>query len=122
MKLGIFGIYIATTLSRIVTNLWFEPIQLYKLFQKNVKTYFMKRIVEDLFMLLALCICLFISSKIVMANSLMSLLIKGLICAFIYGTIMIVFFSNRKEYKSLTEIFKREINKIRKGKKSCTHI
>lgn len=121
VKFGAFGIYIATVLSRLVTGLWFEPMQLYKLFQENVKTYFSKRIIEDLLMFLTLCICLLISSRIVIVNSWVSLFVKGMICVLIYGTVIVIFFSKRKEYKSLIKILKKEINKIR-GRISCTHI
>ena len=45
--IGLFGILVATGLSRILTNFWFEPIKLFKkYFKASVFPYFLKQIIS----------------------------------------------------------------------------
>lgn len=69
---GLFGILIATFISRLLTNFWFEPIKLYKhYFHKSAKEYFINQAIN------AVCTILMIATLLVISIPLSSINIYG---------------------------------------------
>jgi peptidoglycan biosynthesis protein MviN/MurJ (putative lipid II flippase) len=103
---GLSGILYATAISRLLTNVWFEPMMLYKTyFKKSPLNYFVKQI---LYFLLVIIICGLISVIVTFFDNgtVAAFIEKILLCLFIPNIIFTILF-----YK--TDEFKYIINKVK---------
>lgn len=98
-KWGLFGILLATAISRVCTNAWFDPYIVYKVgFKKSVIKYLFRYIEYIAILLLAggitgyLCNLLSIGLYV-------GFIIKLIICLFIPNIIIIIFFKGTPEFK-----------------------
>lgn len=109
---GLFGILIATAISRACTNTWYDPYKVFKYgFREPAGKYF-KRYFEFA-SLLALCggACYFLCS-LCKFGPLGNSLVKFAICSFIPNGIFYFVFRNRPEFAYLEILAKRVINKV----------
>ena len=54
---GLFGIILASLVSRLLTNMWYEPFLLYKnYFEKNVIEYYVTQLVRVLLLIMIMCL------------------------------------------------------------------
>ncbi len=99
---GIFGILLATSIARCLSDLWYEPYILYKkIFNVKVREYF----VEQFWRLLIIIAIILFIIPIINLNQLdnlyIKLLINGIICILIPSVIFFVLFHNSDEFKYL---------------------
>ncbi len=79
--LGLFGILIATFISRLVTNFWFEPVKLYKkYFHKSPKEYFVDQLSNVIVTIMMIVLLLAISIPLNNVNIYGRFLIKIVLC------------------------------------------
>ncbi len=118
---GLFGIYFASVLSRVLTNTWYSPYALYKYgFKIPVRHYFKRYAVFALVLVIAgglsWFVCSFISFKLVIVN----VLLKFVICCIIPNSVFLLFFGKSEEFKILkgfaSGIINKVLNKIKKQK------
>lgn len=107
MHFGVFGILLATTISLILTNIWYEPkVLAKKLFPNLTKNYWKKQF--RFFILTVLCysICFFSLTNI--GTGILYLIVKALIVCAI--TVFIFFITNYKtpEYTKFKNYFARK--------------
>lgn len=106
LKWGVFGIFLATGISRLCAQTWLDPYLVFKYeFKKSSKPYFMKIIRNFILVFINLTICYFIFSKVSM-NNIMLLFICTILCAILCGLIFIVEFYHTWEFKDLIERIK----------------
>ena len=97
---GINGVFIATAIARLFTNIWYEPYILFKkYFDKKVYKYYLKKIIELLLLLITIWLTNQMCSYIVMNNRILKFIIKLVICIIIPNLIMIIKYYNTKEFK-----------------------
>ncbi len=91
---GIFGILIATVISRLLTNMWYEPFVLYKIhFNKKVTNYFKDNLLNFLITVIIIILCGIITNYINIVN-IVTFILKGIICLIIAS--IIYYFCYRK--------------------------
>ena len=109
--IGIFGILLATALSRLLTNVWYEPYILYKDFFKNdVKKYYITNIVNLAFITIVFIITYLICSNINIANAWLKLIVDGIVCLIFVNAVLYIRYRNNEEFNYLLVKFLK-INK-----------
>lgn len=109
---GLFGILLATGISRVVTNFWYEPIKLFKIyFKKPVKVYFVKQLVSLIITIIMTVGMLWLSQFLVPFNVFVRFIIKILMCGIIPNITYCIVFGKTKEFLYLKKIV---INKIKR--------
>lgn len=107
---GLNGILIATAISRILTNLWYEPYILFRdYFKSSVYKYHFKKILE----IIVLCIIILITQKISLLlkfeNVIITFIYKIIICIIIPNLILFILSYRRKEFKFILNKVKKNI-------------
>ncbi|MFA6939909.1 MAG: hypothetical protein WCQ54_02865 [Clostridiaceae bacterium] len=100
---GVFGILLATIISRLLTNMWYEPYVLFKkYFKKKATLYFRKQIVY--WMIIGIC-CggTYLLCRIFNDISYFNLIVKLIICIIVPNMIIIASFYRSKEFKYIYE-------------------
>lgn len=84
---GVFGILLATTLARIVTQVWYEPKILFKnIFNKSAKEYWLIQGKYFLLVVISATICFFVNE--IIPHSPVFMVVK----AMIYASVTLIFF------------------------------
>ncbi len=114
IKFGIFGIFLATGLSRLCVQTWLDPYLVFKYeFKKSSKEYFMKFIRNFIFVMINLIICYLIFNNITI-NNIVVLLICVILCAILSNVIFIILFHSTWEFKDMINRIKFLINDRKK--------
>lgn len=114
IKFGMFGILLATIVSRLCTTFWYEPHILYKtIFKENSKRYYISQLFNFIIFLLSLIIIEYICSFISINNAILKIILKAICGGIIYISICIVLFRKTEGYAFLKE---KIINLVEKKK------
>lgn len=109
---GTFGIYFATLIARLLTNIWYEPYAVYKYGLKKNPILYLKRYVEfGLILFLSGIICWGMCALCefsVVGN----VIVKFLICSIVPNLIFFVFFRNTDEFLYLLKSVRQILNNI----------
>ena len=106
IKFGVIGIFLATGLSRVLSQTWLDPYLVFKYeFKKSSLVYFGKFIRNFIFVIINLLICYFIFSDIVISN-IFSLILYACLCAIISNIIFVILFFNTWEFKDMVNRLK----------------
>ena len=108
-KFGIFGIYLATLIARMCTNLWYEPYAVYRYgLKKNPLLYWIRYIKNALILLFTggICWCL---CSLCNFSDIGNVLAKFLICVIVPNSMFILFFCKSDEFAYLKDLFFRVI-------------
>lgn len=111
---GIFGILIASSISRILTNFWFEPYILFKeYFKKSPKKYFISRIKNIFIIVVSICCISIISNSYenYISNDLISFIIKIVIVILVPNIIFLLTYRKRNEFKYFKNLLFKFIKK-----------
>lgn len=101
--LGIFGIYLATLIARICTNLWYEPYAVYRYgLKKNPLLYF-TRYVKFLIVLVAAGGLCWLCCSICAFSPIGNVVAKIVICTIIPNSIFMIVFQRTEEFSYLKE-------------------
>lgn len=113
-KWGLFGILLATFISRIVTNVWYDPYAVLKYgFKDNPMEYFgtyIKYLIVGVMTFTITRIC----ASIITGNMLVMFIWKLIICILIPNILFIIIFCRQEEFIYLKEKSKRIVNKLKK--------
>ena len=106
-KFGIFGIYLATLIARMCTNLWYEPYAVYKHgIKKNPVLYWIGYFQKALILLLVGGVCWYLCS-ICNFSIIGNVIVKFAICVIVPNSLFVVFFCKSSEYAYLRGTFSR---------------
>lgn len=112
--IGIAGVLLGTTISRLFVNLWYDPYIIYKYgFEKNVKKYYLTyfyRIIN----VSIICIVLFLIRNLVLSISinLSNFILMAFICLFLINIYFIIIYKNLEEFKYIKNLSKNLKNSI----------
>lgn len=112
LRLGVFGILLATFISRLFTNIWYDPFAVFKYgFHENIVKY----VKRYLFFALVLCVtfgCCFLLTSILPFAYYINVTIKFLICIIVPNGIFCLIFHGTPEFKHIFNVFQMILNKI----------
>lgn len=111
-KWGLFGIFIATSISKILTTSWYDTYTIYKYeFSKSPKTYYIKHIKSLLCVSLNFVVC-YLVNNLFNGNSIFIFALKCVSTAILSNLIFVLMFYKTNEFKSI-------INRFFKGRVLC---
>lgn len=113
-KWGLFGIYLATSVSRLLTNAWYDPYMVHKYaFGMKVWGYYAKYIVYAVIICITCGICYFTCSFIHI-SPIVDMLLKLIVCTIIPNLIFSLFFFRTEEFKYLKNTVLGFMNRFKK--------
>ncbi|HFI0123919.1 TPA: lipopolysaccharide biosynthesis protein, partial [Streptococcus suis] len=99
--IGLSGILFGTSISRILTYFWYEPILLFnKYFGHSSKVYF-GALLKSLFLLVVIVMISLGISRFIVVNNITSLMLKGMILFLVSSTCAVFFYRNSEGYRFL---------------------
>ena len=109
---GVLGIFFATTVSRVLTQVWFDPYLIFKhAFNGQVHVYYIKYIYYFITTVLSCLSASFICSTILFENVLLSFILRLLISFCIPNILVIIFYKNSNEFTRTISLLNTIINK-----------
>ena len=114
--LGLAGVLWGTALTRLFTNIWFDPYIVYKKgFNKSVKNYFEKYI-EYICIILVCGSISYMVCNLISINTVLTFILKAFICILISNTALFITYNKTSEYNYLFGVLKNILYKfIKKG-------
>ena len=111
---GLFGIILATAISRIITNVWYEPYLLHKkFFCKSIIPFIKKQLIHCI-LTLSIIIFLFPIMKYINIDNLyIRILVKFIICCLVPNIIMLIVYNQSEEFKYFVNKFSLILKKIK---------
>lgn len=111
-SLGLVGILLATTFSRLFTSIWYDPYAIFKHgFKKSPLKYYFTYIFYIILMLIASGICYAIFTFI-NCNILLRCILKIIICSIVFNGIFIIVFRKKSEFIKFKEVISNILNMI----------
>lgn len=115
---GLFGILLATAISRTFTNTWYDPYAVFKYgFGEKSRAYFKRYFLFALVLVGTGGICYFICSFINF-NIWINVILKFLVCCIVPNGVFLICFSRLPEFKYLVDLVSRFVTKISGGIKN----
>lgn len=110
-QFGIAGILFATSLSRLLTNMWYEPYILFKNYlKKSPFQYFKKQVIYWIVFIVNLIITNSSADIIFKENNILLFIIKILYCVVVSNLIMILVYHKSPEFKFYLKLVKNIFN------------
>lgn len=104
---GLFGILFATFLSRLFTNLWYDPYVIYKhAFGRNPVEYVKKYIIYILVLIAEVVICYYLTQWI-QASLVSKIVLKAAVVSIICNVVFYMIFRKTSEFAYLCQITKK---------------
>ena len=102
IKWGLFGILIATSIARLTTNFWYEPLMLYKkIFKMSATKHFVKQGMYFATTLASGAITYFVCEKLFTEVSIITIAVKFVLCVAIPSVIILVLYFRTEEFGAL---------------------
>ncbi|MGU8175065.1 lipopolysaccharide biosynthesis protein, partial [Clostridium perfringens] len=99
LKLGVFGVFLGTAISRMLTSAWYEPMILFKkYFNSNVTTFYWKNLKYFFVLIIGFLINKFFINFINITG-ILGLLIKGIIIMLVTNFWFFIVLRKRSEFK-----------------------
>lgn len=115
--IGVLGVLLGTTITRITTNVWYDPIIIFKYgFKRNVFLYYKTYFKYFITLIIMIILTGSILELIPNTGGLISFLIKAFVCSGVTILLIIIIFYKTKELKFLVNVIKELILKIKKNK------
>lgn len=115
---GIFGIYCATLIARLVTNLWYEPYAVYKYGLKKNPILYAKRYAVFILILITTGVTCYLLCDLCNFSGIENVMIKVIICSIVPNIIFYLCFRKTKEFIYLHESLQQIlISVIRRNRK-----
>lgn len=103
-KMGVFGVLIATVLSRLVTQTWYDPWLVYRnVFKRSVMDYYKKYLLFVLTIGFSIFVVRFIAGIVVIQNIYLMFAFECLLCLCIPNIMVILFWHKTEEYGTCKE-------------------
>lgn len=111
---GLFGVYIATAISRLLTNVWYEPYAVFKYgFKQSVIGYYLRYIVFVIVLVLCGGICYFLCG-LLQFNLLVNIILEFMICIVVCNGVFWLLFHKRSEFEYIKKLVNQVIKMITK--------
>ena len=112
--LGIFGIYLATAIARLLTNTWYEPYAVYKYGLHQKPILYLARYIGYLMVLSFVGVICFIFCGFCDFGIITNVVVKIVICSVVPNAVFIIVFWKTEEFQYLFAFVKRFVRKIAK--------
>ena len=112
---GLFGIILASLVSRLVTNMWYEPYLLYKkFFGEKVYKYYLSQICRTLLVIALIVAITPLMNLITIDHLYLRILVKAIVAFIIPSIVLFLIFFKTEEFKYVFErvilMFKKFLN------------
>ncbi|TPN89139.1 lipopolysaccharide biosynthesis protein [Aquimarina algicola] len=116
---GLLGILMATALSRLVSNFWYDPYIVFKLGLKIPPVVYLKKFLIYVLIITFAGITTYYIAQFCNFSRVINLIIKAVLCILIPNTIIVLCYKNTPEFHKVVQTFKASYQsitkKIRKG-------
>lgn len=109
---GLFGILLATVLSRLFTSLWFDPYAVYTHGFVISPLAYLKRYVRYLLILLAAAALCHLSMSIISGSVVFRTIARIVMCSVVTNAVFVFCFHRTPEFRKLVDILLRLRNKV----------
>ncbi|WP_430509945.1 lipopolysaccharide biosynthesis protein [Gottfriedia solisilvae] len=110
-KIGIVGVLLGSVISRLCTYFWYDPYVIFKfVFKRSVKEYFVRYLMYASIVFIS-AIITDIAGKIVHCNSILDIVIRGILSLIIPNLIFYLAFRKLDEFKYLWNIIGTTLNR-----------
>ncbi len=114
--LGVFGVLFATTISRICTTLWYEPMLLYRqVFSKPVLDFWKRFFLYLLITVVSVASTQYLSAALVTHNHYINFLVKMSLCVIIPNGLVLMCFRKTDEYRQFMVRLTALLGKMKNG-------
>lgn len=111
---GLIGVFLATGISRLSTNMWYEPYKLFKIyFKQPVYKYYISRLLELVYIVLIIVIIQYVFSILNIENLYLRFILKTIVSIVFSNVFIVATLLKREEFKYLFNTAKRLV--IRKS-------
>lgn len=101
LRFGVFGIYLATFVARLLTNIWYEPYAIYKYgLHKNPVLYLGRYLKYALVLVVTAVLCYGLCAMCAFAP-IVNVLVKMVICSIVPNAVFILVFHRTEEFQYL---------------------
>ena len=107
---GLFGILLATAISRLFTNTWYDPYAVFKYGLKSKVSKYYFRYLNYLFIVVIIGLACYYLCSVISINPYVDIIIKFLICCFIPNATIILLFRKTNEFLQLQDKAKQMIH------------
>ena len=104
---GMFGIFLASAVSRILTNVWYDPYAVYKYGLKMNPMNYLKKYLQYALTLSFTALVCYLICKMITFNIFVNMILKLIVCSLIPNVMFFVFYHNTFEGKYLISVAKR---------------
>ena len=112
--LGIYGILLATLISKVITIVWYEPKILYSnIFKMNMKEYFKKQF-KYIYLFAIATIISIILCGFIKENGIVTIIIKLFICTIVVNAVFYLVCKKTEEFRELKNRIGKKLVKNRK--------
>ena len=102
IKWGLFGILIATSIARMATNFWYEPLMLYKkIFKMPASKHFVRQAMYFTTTLASGAVTYFVCDKLFTEVTILTIAVKFVLCVAIPSIIIFVLYFKTEEFGAL---------------------
>lgn len=113
-QMGILGIFLATTISRLTTQVWFDPYLVYKyVFKKKTWGYYIKYTIYTLITAISCTVVGLFNSSIPAMNGIVHFILLGIIAIIVPNVLIVLLFRRTKEYEYVVELIKGFLKRVR---------
>ena len=111
-RIGLLGVLLGTTITRLITNVWYDPYVVYKYgLRKNPLNYYGKWIIYFLLVFFNIALNAFIQKRIIFIGTI-AILVYGSISVVIFCVTVILCFGKTEEYLYFKAVFHRIVRKV----------
>ena len=109
IKIGYMGIFIGTSVSLLVTSIWYEPYVLYKhLFKQTVKKYYFQFVLRTVISALGVIIAVLIN-KVVFEKTVLSFVVCVILNVCLAAVFSLIPYYRTEEFRYFTGVIKHII-------------
>lgn len=113
--IGLIGVLLGTTITRIITNVWYDPLVIFKHgFRKSVIPYYIKYM-NYFIVLIKTTIITLIINRFIIGSGIITFIARMIICAMVPNILMVLIYFKKDEFKYLCNIIRNYISSIIKN-------
>lgn len=109
---GLFGIYIATAISRVFTNQWYDPYAIFKYGLKKKPSMYFTKLLQYIIVIVFCGVLCHLVCKAINFNIIVNIVLKVIACSVVFNGIFFILYMRTKEFDKFKEISGRVVKKI----------
>lgn len=111
--MGVFGVFLATIVARVLTQVWFDPYIVFKhVFKTSPILYFVQLTLRTIFTLAVGAATYFLAERLTLPSLVLTILVRIVLCLVLPNAVLILCYYRTPEFKQTVSILKRLLSKI----------